>query len=31
MEGDLPWGGEHRAQYADDVLQNYIPEIYIIY
>ena len=30
MEGDLTWGGEHTIQYADDVLQNYIHETYII-
>ena len=30
MEGDLTWGGEHTVQYTDDVLQNCIPETYII-
>ena len=30
MEGDLTWGGEHTVQYTDDVLQNYMPETYII-
>ena len=30
MEGDLTWGGEHMIQYMDDVLQNCIPETYII-
>ena len=30
MEGDLTWGGEHKIQYIDDVLQNCTPETYII-
>ena len=30
MEGDLTWNSEHTIQYTDDVLQNYIPETYII-
>ena len=30
MEGDLTWGGEHTIQYTNDVLQNFMPEIYII-
>ena len=30
MEGDLAWGGEHTIQYTVDVLQNCIPETYII-
>ena len=30
MEGDLTQGGKHTMQYTDDLLQNYIPETYII-
>ena len=30
MEGDLASGGEHSIQYADDILQNYTLETYII-
>ena len=30
MEGDLPWGGEHTIQYIEAVLQNYVPEMYLI-
>ena len=30
MEGHLIWGGEDTIQYIDDVLQNHIPENYII-
>ena len=30
MEGDLTWGGEHTIQFADDLLQNCTPEMYII-
>ena len=29
-EGNLTWGSEHTIQYADDVLQNYTPDTYII-
>ena len=29
-EGDLTWGGGHTIQYICDILQNYIPETYII-
>ena len=31
MEGDLTWGGEHTAQYTNDVLENCIPETDISY
>ena len=27
---DVTWGGEHRIQYTADVLQNCIPETYVI-
>ena len=30
MQGDLAWGGEHKIQYTDDVLQNCISETDII-
>ena len=30
MKGVLTLGGEHTVQYTDDVLQNCIPETYII-
>ena len=30
MEGDLTWGGEHTIQYTDIVLQNCVPETYIL-
>ena len=30
MEGDVPWGGEHTAQCADDVWWNGAPETHII-
>ena len=30
MERDMTWGGEHTIQYKDDVLQNCVPETYII-
>ena len=30
MERDLTWGGEHKIQYTDDMLQNCKPETYII-
>ena len=30
MEGDLTWGGEYTIQYADDIVQNCIPETYIM-
>ena len=30
MEGGFTLGGEHTRQYADDVLQNYTPETYMI-
>ena len=30
MEGDWIWSGEYTIQYTDDVLQNCIPETYII-
>ena len=30
MEGDLTWGGEYTIQYANDLLWNCIPKIYII-
>ena len=30
MEGNLTLGGEHTIQQADDVLQNYTPETYIV-
>ena len=30
IEGDLTWGGEHTIQCTDDVLQNCIPESYMI-
>ena len=30
MEGNLTWCGEHTKQYTDYVLQNSIPETYII-
>ena len=30
MEGDLTQGDEHTIQYTDDILQNYIPETYVI-
>lgn len=26
---DLTWGGEHRLQYADDILWNFISETYL--
>ena len=29
-KGDLTLGGEHTIQYTENVLQNYIPETYII-
>ena len=29
-EGDLTWGGEHTIQYTDIVLQNCVPETYIL-
>ena len=30
VEGDLTWSSKQTIQYADDVLQNCIPETYII-
>ena len=30
MEGDLIWGAEYTVQHTDDILQNCIPENYII-
>ena len=30
MEGDLAWGVKHTIKYTDDVIQNCIPEIYMI-
>ena len=30
MEGDLTLGGEHTIQYTDNVLENCIPETYVI-
>ena len=30
MEGSLSWGGEHTIKYTDNILQNCIPETYII-
>ena len=30
MEGDLTWDGENTVQHTPDVLQNCIPETYII-
>ena len=30
MERDLTWGGEHKIQYIDNVLQNCAPEPCII-
>ena len=30
MERDLTWGGEHTMQYTDNVLQNCMPETYVI-
>ena len=31
MEGDLTRGGKHGIQYIDNVLENFTPEIYIIF
>lgn len=28
--GEVTWGGEHAIQYTDDVLENCIPEAYIL-
>ena len=30
MEGDLTWDSKHTIQYTGDVLQNCIPDTYII-
>ena len=30
MEGELTWSGEYAIHYTDDVLQNCVPETYII-
>lgn len=30
MEGDLTWAGEPTVHYTDNVLQNGIPENYIV-
>lgn len=31
MEGDFTRGGEHTLRCADDVLENWTPETYMIY
>ena len=30
MDRDLTWGREYTVQYTDDVVQNFIPETYVI-